>query len=210
MTFLLGLLYQDGRGKSILEQVSSKRISLEEATKMAKTEALERSAELERSNPDARPAPRHYAREVDGQRTPFEFVSLAPSTFGKIRAASGVSPAEYGLSFETPPSGNLAGGASGSFVKKSHDSRLIIKSIDKTETEVRFSLCSPFGSIHLVVDQTPLFFKTLPSSLTTNIPSFNQNPTNSIFLEFPFTVFRFCSECSSPTSRTWKHRHTRC
>ena len=133
---LNNLLYQDGRGKSILEQVNSKQISLEEATKMAKSEALSRSAELERSNPDTRPTPRNYEREVDGQRTPFEFVSLAPSTFGKIRAASGISPAEYGLSFATPPSGNLAGGASGSFVKKSHDSRLIIKSIDKTETEV--------------------------------------------------------------------------
>lgn len=133
-----GRLYRDGQGKAILEEVTANKITPEEAIKKAKLEAYKLSEEAEQNlegfKPNSRPL-FEILDEEEGARE-FEFTSYAPCTFGRIRTASGFSPSDYCKSFEQLPGGDLAGGASGSFVKKSHDGCLIIKSIDKGEIEV--------------------------------------------------------------------------
>ncbi len=96
---LSGLLYRDGRGKSILEQVTANKITTQEAIKMAKLEALQLSADRERAGPEAmKPAARQSTIELDGEPREYEFSSIAPYLFSQIREASAVDPVrKHGL-----------------------------------------------------------------------------------------------------------------
>eukprot|EP00040_Diaphanoeca_grandis_P028586 m.165841 g.165841 ORF g.165841 m.165841 type:complete len:1002 (+) comp31400_c0_seq4:183-3188(+) len=124
----------------LMQQVKEKLITIDEAVRLAKLESMESGI------PQIYTLDAEETEEDEEPKDPveFEFVAFEPARFEEIRNACGVDAASYISSFETPPSGNLAGGNSGSFVKKSHDDHFIIKSIDQKESQVLLSILEKY------------------------------------------------------------------